>query len=165
MANGSSIWIPWLAKELEKRGHRVWHPTMPDSDHPKLKDWLAKFEETVAKTDRPLIIIGHSLGGALALKLLEEKHDWTSRLVKTIVLAPPTYLSTKAPDFFEITMNWEGIRQRDSKLTAVWSTDDDRIPERHIHEIEKETKAKTIILENYGHFLFDRFDWLLEEFF
>ena len=35
-----SFWIPWLKKELEKAGYKVWSPQLPDRDNPSLNKWL-----------------------------------------------------------------------------------------------------------------------------
>jgi len=64
-------WYPLLANELTKKGYRVVIPELVDKDKPELGTWR---ECVLSKTkiDGSTIIIGHSLGAVLALKLAEE---------------------------------------------------------------------------------------------
>jgi len=35
-------WFPWLKKVLEDKGYSVEVPEMPDTDHPKIDEWVNK---------------------------------------------------------------------------------------------------------------------------
>lgn len=43
-------------------------PLMPDPDNPEAESWLAAFESEVTGIEHDLIIVGHSLGGSIALQ-------------------------------------------------------------------------------------------------
>lgn len=43
-------------------------PFMPEPDDPKAELWLAAFESAVNGVEHDLVIVGHSLGGSIALK-------------------------------------------------------------------------------------------------
>lgn len=64
-------WFPWLAEKLKEQGHRVIVPQFPHADHPEPKEWLGEFEPSASLLNGDAILIGHSLGGAFALRLLE----------------------------------------------------------------------------------------------
>ena len=62
--------LPWLKKELESKGCKVQVPQMPNSDEPN-DDEQAEFVLKNCKIDESTVILGHSFGGIVALRLLE----------------------------------------------------------------------------------------------
>ena len=162
-AHGDSVWIPWLAQNLEQAGHKVLHPTLPNPAEPNLQDWKNAAQQSIASTQGPLVLIGHSLGGTLLLHLLEEDQPWFSRLSRVILLGSPCFLRETAKTFYTPGLNWEKIRLHGDKITAVWSEDDHIVPREHIEIIQKESGAQAIILNGYQHFQAKEFPWLLGE--
>ncbi len=69
---GSSkeCFIPWLRKQLEEQGFRVQAPNLPHTDEPDDGE-QAEFVTKNCTIDDKTIIIGHSFGGIVALRLLE----------------------------------------------------------------------------------------------
>src|SRR3989339_1682594 len=65
-------WFPWLKSKLEELGHQVIVPQFPHADHPQLDEWLAFFGQRKPLLNDEAIVIGHSLGSAFALRLLEQ---------------------------------------------------------------------------------------------
>ncbi len=70
-ANSQSNWFPWLKKELEKHNLEVYCPDLPNSQFPEQEEWLHKVE-SLTEYDEDTILIGHSLGTVLILRLLEK---------------------------------------------------------------------------------------------
>ena len=64
-------WLPWLAEELSKKGWTVELPAMPNSQMPKLEEWMDKLIALVPNANT--VLIGHSLANALILKYMERK--------------------------------------------------------------------------------------------
>ena len=65
-------WYPWLKEELENRGYEVWMPELPtmDSKKPDMRPML----EVILKrkfVDKDTVVVGHSLGALLVLRLAE----------------------------------------------------------------------------------------------
>ncbi len=90
--NGSpkEDWFPWIKKKLETKEDKVQVPELPNSDNPKLKDWLEKLSKTTQKEKlEDLIIVGHSLGGSLLLRFLEELPK-NKKIKKAIFIATVT---------------------------------------------------------------------------
>ncbi|MEK6840410.1 MAG: leucine--tRNA ligase [Nanoarchaeota archaeon] len=74
--------FPWLKKELENRGYKVSVTKLPEPDSSNIDkkvDYVLKNENINEDT----IILGHSLGGAVALKVLEK----LNKPIKKLVLA------------------------------------------------------------------------------
>ena len=63
--------FPWLKKELEKRGAKVYAPELPDAEDPKVYDQAAEVLKSVPFGE-DTVLVGHSLGGVVALKVLEK---------------------------------------------------------------------------------------------
>lgn len=65
----NSFWIPWLKKELEKNGYKVWVPQLPQPDIPNLKIQLP-FVLNNGTFNEDTVLVGHSAGNPLILSIL-----------------------------------------------------------------------------------------------
>lgn len=63
--------LPWLKKELEKRGYEVDVPKLPNPDVP-MDEEQAEHVIKHCTLDEKTAVIGHSFGGVVALRLLEK---------------------------------------------------------------------------------------------
>lgn len=64
-------WFPWLSKELNKLGHEAYVPKFPTPEGQSLESWLKVFEDYKKYINEETILVGHSLGAAFLLSLLE----------------------------------------------------------------------------------------------
>ena len=68
----NSYWIPWLKGELQKNEYEVWTPSLSDCDgKPDLDEWVEKVESLAPRKHFDLMV-GHSSGVPLILKLLSK---------------------------------------------------------------------------------------------
>mgnify|MGYP005985880645 FL=1 len=65
-------WFPWAKKELEQRGFEVFTPDLPNARFPVLAEQIDSISEEVKNFKKWDIIIGHSLGCQLALRIIHE---------------------------------------------------------------------------------------------
>ena len=63
--------IPWLKAELEQRGARVQAPQLPNTDNPTEVEQVQYVLDNVA-FDENTVLVGHSLGGLVAMRVLEK---------------------------------------------------------------------------------------------
>jgi predicted alpha/beta hydrolase family esterase len=70
--NGRSCWSGWLHDELKKQGIEVYSPDLPNTNYPKLNEWLAALRQLVPKfkPEDSWVVVTHSLGGPTILRLL-----------------------------------------------------------------------------------------------
>lgn len=78
--SSESYWIPWLKGELEGEGYSVWAPDLPDSNGQADLDLWVEEVEKAAPTRAPDLMVGHSAGVPLILKLLSKGFE-TQRAV------------------------------------------------------------------------------------
>ena len=63
--------IPWLKHELEQRGAKVQAPQLPNTDNPTEVEQVQYVLDNVA-FDENTVLVGHSLGGLVAMRVLEK---------------------------------------------------------------------------------------------
>ncbi|MDD5043900.1 MAG: alpha/beta fold hydrolase [Patescibacteria group bacterium] len=64
-------WFPWLEKELEEKGFKVFVPQLPDAESPRIQKWVQKIAETVGPVDENTYLVGHSMGCQAIARYLE----------------------------------------------------------------------------------------------
>jgi predicted alpha/beta hydrolase family esterase len=64
-------WFPWLKRELESQRYTVITPRFPTPEGQSLEAWLRIMHEYQNKIDEKTIMIGHSIGCAFILNVLE----------------------------------------------------------------------------------------------
>ena len=71
-------WFPWLKSELEKLNCKVFVPKFPTPENQSLDTWMKIFEEYKDELNEDAIIVGHSLGPAFILSILEKLEETKS---------------------------------------------------------------------------------------
>jgi leucyl-tRNA synthetase len=71
---------PWLKSELEARGHTVVMPKLPNPDKPNIDEQVDYVLNSVV-LDENTVLIGHSLGSVVAMKVLEKVNVTIHKLV------------------------------------------------------------------------------------
>ncbi|OGB74058.1 hypothetical protein A2V68_02390 [candidate division Kazan bacterium RBG_13_50_9] len=155
-------WFPWLKAELEKRGEEVVVPDFPEAGFPALEKWLTLLKDEVKKHGEG-VLIGHSLGGALAMRYLESGGH-----PKKIVLAAAPF--GELPEFPQINgflskpfvLSNKQIFDTEFLIFYTASDDDPYVPPEHVQDWAKLTGVKPILLENKGHFNQETFPEILD---
>lgn len=154
-----SGFLPWLGRELAARGYVVDVPQMPDAMEPAFEKWVPFLEERVGVPDDETLIVGHSMGGQAALRMLERLPE--GRRVGTVLLVAPvveTILGMDADDervarpWLDRAFDAEKIRRSASSLVGVFSDNDPYIPLTSETIVREQFAGRTIIFPNRGHF-------------
>lgn len=66
--------------------YTVVYPRMPDADHPRHEQWKAAILQQLAALGSETIVVGHSLGASLLLKVLSEE---TTSAAAVFLIATP----------------------------------------------------------------------------
>jgi predicted alpha/beta hydrolase family esterase len=122
-------WFPWLHTTLEAEGIEVLRPHFPTPEGQSLSAWSDTYDAAVESL--PLaatILVGHSLGAAFALRLVER----STRPLAGLFLAAGFIGPLGLPDydtinrsFFAAPFDWPTIRERMGQTCRCWAADND----------------------------------------
>lgn len=144
-------WYPWLKIELEKKGYTVLVPKLPtmDTKNPDMETML-KFIDEQNFVDADTVVIGHSLGSVLTLRLAERTQFKTG-----IIFAGWDYndLTPEHESFWQTMIDHSLIRQNVPEWVTPISDNDPYVTKFNAHEIADRLGAKAIDVGMKGHFL------------
>lgn len=142
-------WYPWLKKELTKKGYQVFVPDLPAmrTNLPDMELQLKKINKTL-EVDINTIVIGHSLGSVLALRLAERKS-----FGKMILVAGWDFddLTEEHQSFWKNKINHEKIRRNVKEIYCLHSNDDPYITAFQAEEMCKRLNGRFILIRGGGH--------------
>lgn len=154
--NSQGNWFPWLRQELKKTGFKVWVSDLPNSDNPKTKEWLEAVKSW--ELDGDSVIIGHSSGGTLILRILENLPQ-NQKINKAILVAAPLDKGSiqkfwqYKEDLCKQPFDWDKIKASTEEFILIYSDNDPYdCGQRHGEEIHKHLGGELIIKKGQGHF-------------
>lgn len=160
-------WYPWMRKELENSGCQVFVPRFPDKVD--FKSWMEKFRIFEKYLDENSIIIGHNVGAAFLLHLLEK----TNRPIKAAYLVGGFVSSLNDADleetnqFVEKNFIWHRIKNNCGKFYIFHSDNDPYVPLDKCEELASNLGVKGILIPDAEHFTkrtgYKKFEILLEK--
>jgi uncharacterized protein len=163
-------WIPWLKAELEKKGCTVYVPHFPTPIGQNLENWMNVFDKYSDKLDRDSIIIGHSVGVAFILNILErqKKPIKAAFLVSgfTGLLNNPAF-DVVIKTFADRKFDWKKIRANCMRFYIYHSDNDPFVPLSKAEQLSKDLNTEITLVKNAGHFSllhgYFRFELLLKD--
>jgi hypothetical protein len=149
-------WLPWLNKELTKKGFKVENPAMPDSDTPEIHAWVAHLTNRVGKPDKDTYFVGHSIGCQAIIRYLQT----INRPVGGSVLVAPWFTLKNleaaekpvAKPWFDTPIDYAQIKKVSPKIVTIFSTNDPVVPLSNVPLFEKRLGVKVIMEKNKEHF-------------
>lgn len=147
-------WFPWLANELTQQSINTIVPSFPDATHPKLDAWLAYFEQFKKHLNEDPILVGHSLGGAFALRLLE-RLPFPVRATYLVAAVWTTMDNPFDPlirSFVEQPFDWMTLRRNAGKVHVLCSDNDPYIAVAKEEELAGNLGTEAEIIHGAGHF-------------
>ncbi|OGK09943.1 hypothetical protein A2767_01015 [Candidatus Roizmanbacteria bacterium RIFCSPHIGHO2_01_FULL_35_10] len=156
-ASSKADWYPNIIPELEKLGIDFAIPDLPGGEHPHVKVWLRVIHQEVLKTNKPLVLVGHSLGTRVVLLYLE-KYKPKVKLVLLIAAFANRLENANRndgeayPDFFVNKIDISKIKSLSEKFIVMHSKDDNSIPYQQGVEITQDLEAELITYSDRSHF-------------
>lgn len=150
-------WLPWMKAELEKRGYEVIVPAMPETNHPKIDEWVSHLAEVVGTPDQETYFIGHSIGCQAVARYLAGVTQSTAGVL--FVAGWFTLTGLETPEEVEIAKPWiekpiddTAFRKNAGKIVALFSDNDSNVPLENVNLFKERFGARTIVEKNAGHF-------------
>ncbi|MDA3836537.1 MAG: alpha/beta hydrolase [Nanoarchaeota archaeon] len=168
--NPEENWIPWLKGELENLGHNVYVPEFPTPENQSLDNWNEVFEKDIGLIDEDTIFVGHSLGPAFILDILER----ISVKVKGCFFVSGFlgFIGNEAFDsinksFVDRNFDWGRIKSNCDKFVMYHSDNDPYLPFSYSEDLAKNLEVDVNIVPGAGHFNEDsgyvKFEKLLKD--
>ncbi|MEK6840747.1 MAG: alpha/beta fold hydrolase [Nanoarchaeota archaeon] len=158
MSSSSEPWFKWLKGEITKKGYKATFFDMPNTDNPKIEEWVGYLKKNIKDVNEETYFIGHSVGCQTILRYLEKLHK-NQKIAGCVFVAPWLNLINLEPEELKIAHPWTNttidfsrILEHCNNFLAIFSDND---PYVHLDEVEKFRKnlgAKVIIKKNQGHF-------------
>jgi uncharacterized protein len=152
--NPEENWFPWLKRELEKKGIEVVVPKFPTPEGQSLKAWLAVFEEYENKVNEETVMVGHSMGPGMILRLLEKR----DKPIKQAILAAPfykmignEYFDNLNKTFIEHPFDWGKIKGKAKQFVVLAGDNDPYVPVEQTKFIAEKLGADFKLIKNGGH--------------
>jgi hypothetical protein len=152
-------WYPWLDKELTNENTTVYRFDMPNTENPKIEEWVPFLDSMVKDLDSNTYFVGHSIGCQTILRFLQSR-DITN-IGGILLVAPWLDLLPEAinePESYETAKPWlttpidfEKVKKFTSNITCIFSDNDYFVSLSQKEEFEKLLNAKTIVVSNKGH--------------
>jgi len=151
----SENWFPWLEEELEKEGHEVFVPRFPTPEGQNLENWLKVFEEYEQRLDSDSVLVGHSLGPAFILNVLER----IKKPVKAALFVAGFTGSLGNPKYDGLNntfaakeFNWEKIKKNCGSFFVFHSDNDPYVPLEKAKKLAQKLGIEPIVVKDAGHF-------------
>lgn len=149
-------WFPWMKRELEKKGCTVLVPQFPSPPvvAAKISEWLDVLKGYEQYMDKNTIVIGHSLGGKFALRVLEKlEHPIRAAFfVGTPIGMPPIANNERDNAFTNNDFDWTVIKKNARHFTVFQSNNDPYVGLNNGKELAKNLGVELSFVPNAGHF-------------
>lgn len=121
--------FPWVAKELKSGGHNVVALQLPHPESPTEEEWVGHVLKN-CKFDESTVILAHSLGAAVALKVVEKVNTKIAGLVLVGGFVEPKFKDKARPfvDKFGWSFDFEKIRGKLGFVRVLSDPNDYAVP-------------------------------------
>jgi|SRR5208283_4721717 len=155
-ASGKSCWSGWLGTQLVSSGmaSTVLIPDFPDSENPKLGDWLATTRKIVPNFNPKddWVLVGHSLGCPMILRLLEtfDKNEKVACIILVAGFAKDLGIP-EILNFVDKDFDWQKIKKKAGKIIIINSDNDPYIQLDEAKRMANLLGAELIVEKGAGH--------------
>jgi len=150
-------WYPNISRELDRLGLDYAIPDLPGGAYPHAREWLDALHGVISQTDKPLVLVGHSLGTRAALLYLEKYKPKVEKVFLIAAFANDTENANRRddetyPDFFQHKIAIEVIKPLGKKFIVMHSRDDSSIKYEQGVEIARDLGAELMLYDDRDHF-------------
>jgi len=162
----SEPWLIWLKEECEKRNLEFNAPEMPDTESPKMDEWISKIESLNLELDEESYFIGYSVGCQTIIRYLSKLDN--PKLGGIIFVAPWTKLDEKSIEeegeesveivksWISVPINYKNAKNSTNNILAIFSDNDPYVPVSEADTFKEKLGAEIIIKNNKRHFNYNK---------
>ena len=165
-------WFPWLKERLGLDGHIVFVPKFSTPVNQSFDMWWDEFGPYYNNIDEDSILIGHSLGSAFILSVLESLE--LPKPIKACFSVSGFLGLLNNPKFDEINKTFttkefdlDKIKQNCERFFVYHSDNDPYVPIGCAHELAERLNVEVSVVKGAGHFNkesgYMKFEKLLED--
>ncbi len=165
-SNPDEHWFPWLRKELEKLKIEVIAPRFPTPKGQNFDEWTKVIQPHIRKIDRDTILIGHSVGVAFLLGIVEKFNLKPKALFSVAGFVGSLWDEKYDPlceTFAQRNFNWEKLEKSFGKVFVYQSDDDDILPMEKAFDLAYKLNGEQVQITGFGHFDTKKFERLLQD--
>ncbi len=155
-------WLSSLDVALGE-GFDVFTPRMPSSDNAQYEHWDLWFSRIMQALDRPVILVGHSLGAMFLVKYVSERD--TAHQIRGLLLVSGRHddPGTSEPHTsFTLQGDISTLTQKADRVVFFHSSDDDVVPYESFERFRTAVPgADFLAFDGRGHFLEPSFPELI----
>lgn len=148
------MWFPWLEKRARKLGLEVYAPSLPDSLRPDLEKWSRAVKEDSQTWGEDTMIIGHSAGGILALRVIETVLE---KKVGPVIIVCSPYAATLNVKpyvlFFRRVIDWALLREKAVSYSILHAKDDPLVAYDHAMRYAESLGGTFTLINKGGHLI------------
>jgi len=142
-------WIPWIKRELTKKGIKTETPLMPEPWEPVYDKFKNEFEKY--SIDEDTILVGHSCGCAFLVRWLGE----TKRKIYKLILVSPRKTSSGNNEIRKKFYTYDidkSIKNRVKEIIIFTSNNEEAKGKEALKIFHNNLGGKIIELKNHGHY-------------
>lgn len=161
--DSSEGWFGWLKDELRKKKIKITGFNMPNTNYPKIKEWVDFLKENIKEKDlnKETYFIGHSIGCQAILRYLEQLPEnikiggcvfvagWFNLKKETYEVEEDRKI---AGPWLETSIDLKKVKKHTNNFLAIFSDNDPYVPLSDSEIFKEKLNAKIIIKHNEGHF-------------
>ena len=154
-------WFDWLKQELPKMNIKVDALEMPNTDYPKIEEWVGYLMNTVKEIDEETYFVGHSVGCQAIMRFLEKLPE-SIKIKGCVFVAGWFNLKEEASEddedlkiarpWLETPIDFEKVKQHTNNFLAIFSDNDPYVPLSDKEIFKEKLNAEIIVKNNQGHF-------------
>jgi predicted alpha/beta hydrolase family esterase len=152
----ASGWLDWLNAQLMERGYDVRAPHLQIGQRSLLRRWNNQIRPFANELNQQSIVVAHSLGCFLTLRMLEAIS--LDDPINQVILVSGFYDAPNdaASKFFTPEPDWTRIKEQAQKFICIYSNDDTIVTPDRTRRLSHKLDAELIMLADKGHFLGSR---------
>ena len=144
-------WFPWLKSELEKLECNVIIPQFPTPGDHSLKAWMKVLYDYEDFINENTIFVGHSLGVAFILHVLEKHKAKAAFFVEGFIGKQDNKYGQYTKFMADQVFYWKIIKNNCNKFYIFQSDNDVFVPIEKGQELQNNLNGEYFLIKNGGH--------------